>query len=158
MYRNYASHKTSIYGTIKTTSSEQPKPQNILPRLVQNKSARAKGAGACDSLRVERNEWINDFMLYSFSHETSNLHISTIGRTSSKVTVSTLYPQHGLNFGSSLANKAPTWAQLRPTWLQLWPNRAQLGPKLDQQLLPKLGSTWAQHCGHGRHNTKSSEY
>ena len=52
-------------------------------------------------------------------------------------------PQHGLHLGSTLANKAPTSAQLGPTYLQLRPN---LAPNM-RNLAPswaRLGATSAQ--------------
>ena len=80
-----------------------------------------------------------------------------------KVTVLT---PHARNMGSTWGQLGPTRPQLGPemdplgsnfgpTWLQdgaTWP---QLGP-VWEQLRPKLSSTWAQHWGHCRPNTKSS--
>ena len=72
-------------------------------------------------------------------------------------------PQDGLHKGPTLANKAPTSAQI-PTWLQLRPNLDPTWHNLAtswthwEKLRPKLISTWAHHGGHGRPNTESSKH
>ena len=64
-----------------------------------------------------------------------NLHSSATSSTSFTVFDPTC-PQHGLNLGPALANKAPTWAQL--------------GPNLDP-----FGPVWEQQVGDYRPNLKS---
>ena len=93
-----------------------PKPQNILPQLVQNESARAKGAGACDSLGVKR---------------TSGSTISCYTASTTRLAICTflLLAKHRPKspFRPYIRNMGSTSGQVWPTKLQLGPNFGPLG-------------------------------